>query len=240
MLEGWALSGGLSLQRGLPWMPLDNTKDDFVGTGENAERILPTPNSGVFQTWNYTGPRDAFISSNIPIPCYGTLSGCTAFVNPTTGVPNTAVPADVLQACTAAAQAPYAGNPTQMALALRSMYNNACYIRDGGILTPPAYGTNGNSGRNSFRGPGFNNVDLSISKIWHVGERYSAQFRTEFFNFFNRPTVGRVYTGTNPWSDPSGGVGGNFGYATQTPDAGNPVLGTGGPRHIQFGLKLTF
>jgi hypothetical protein len=232
MLEGWALSGGLSLQTGLPWIAVDQTKDDFVGTGENLNRTVPTPNSGVFQTWNYTGPRSAFDSSNIVIPCYGKLSGCTAFAS---------APADIQTACTNAAAAPYAGNATAQALALKSLANNACYMRDGGILTPPAYGTNGNTGRNSFRGPGFRNVDLSVSKTWHVGERYTAQFRTEFFNFFNHPTIGRVYTGTNPWSDPSGGVGGSFGYATQTPDAAsNGVLGSGGPRHIQFGLKLTF
>jgi hypothetical protein len=233
MLEGWAVSGGLSLQTGLPWIAVDQTKDDFVGTGENTNRIVPTPNSGVFQTWNYTGPRSAFDSSNIPIPCWGNkLSGCGAFAS---------APADIQTACTNAAMAPYAGNATAEALALQSLANNACYIRDGGILTPPAYGTNGNSGRNSFRGPGFNNVDLSVSKTWHVGERYSAQFRMEFFNFFNHPTIGRVYSGTNPWSDPAGGVGGSFGYATATPDAAsNGVLGSGGPRHIQFGLKLTF
>lgn len=232
MLEGWALSGGLSLQTGLPWAAVDQTKDDFVGTGENTNRIVPTPNSGVFQTWNFSGPRSAFDSSNIPIPCYGKLSGCTAF---------SSAPAEIQAACNNAATAPYAGNPTLQALALQSLANNACYIRGFGILTPPAYGTNGNAGRNSFRGPGFNNVDLSVSKTWRVGERYSAQFRAEFFNFFNHPTIGRVYTGTNPWSDPSGGVGGNFGYATQTPDAAsNPVLGSGGPRHIQFGLKLIF
>ena len=150
-------------------------------------------------------------------------------------------PADIQTACTTAAQAPYAAMRTLQALALRSLANNACYIPDGGILTPPAYGTIGNAGRNSFRGPGFDNVDMSVAKAWHVGERYSAQFRAEFFNLFNHPTIGRAYTGTNPWSDPSGGVGGSFGYATQTPDAAsNPVLGSGGPRHIQFGLKLVF
>ena len=66
------------------------------------------------------------------------------------------------------------------------------------------------------------------------------QFRTEFFNLFNHPTIGRVYSGTNPWSDPAGGITGQFGYATTTPDASNAVLGSGGPRHIQFGLKLVF
>ena len=62
---------------------------------------VPTPNNGVFQTWNYSGPRSAFTSSNIPIPCYGMLPGCTAF---------TAAPADIQTACTNAALAPYSGS----------------------------------------------------------------------------------------------------------------------------------
>ena len=233
MLEGWALSGGWSMQGGLPWVPLDQTKDDFVGTGENTSRAVPTPNQGVFQTWNYSGPKSAFTSSNIPIPCYGSrVPGCADFA---------AASADIQAACTNAAQAPYAGNAQLQSLAVKSLLNNACYIQNGGILTPPAYGTNGNSGRNAFRGPGFRTVDLSVSKTWHVGERYSAQFRTEFFNLFNHPTIGRAYTGTNPWSDPAAGPQGNFGFATQSPDAAsNAVQGSGGPRHIQFGLKLVF
>jgi hypothetical protein len=31
-----------------------------------------------------------------------------------------------------------------------------------------------------------------------------------------------------------------FGVATSTPDAGNGVIGGGGPREIQLGLKLIF
>jgi hypothetical protein len=245
MLEGWAISGALSLQGGLPWAAVDQTRDDFVGTGENLNRITPTPNSGVFQVWNYSGPHSAFTSSNIPIPCYSPSVSGKVVLGGCTPLSFAAANADprleaVRQSCITAAQAPYVGNATAQALALQSLSNNGCYVRDGGILTPPAYGTVGNAGRNSFRGPGFKNVDLSIAKTWHVGERYSAQFRAEFFNAFNHPTIGRVYTGANPWSDPSGGVTGSFGYATQTPDAGNPVLGSGGPRHIQFGLKLVF
>jgi hypothetical protein len=51
---------------------------------------------------------------------------------------------------------------------------------------------------------------------------------------FNRPTVG------NPGNDPTKGVTGKFGYAITTPDSNNPVFGSGGPRHIQFGLKVAF
>ena len=86
-----------------------------------------------------------------------------------------------------------------------------------------------------FTGPVYRNVDFSVAKIWTLKERYSAQFRVEFFNLFNRADF--TAPGT---TDPSKGINGGFGYATSTPDSTNPVLGSGGPRHIQFGLKLTF
>ncbi len=54
-------------------------------------------------------------------------------------------------------------------------------------------------------------------------------------NRFNRADFAAP-TSTNP----SAGLTGGFGYATNTPDSTNAVLGSGGPRHIQFGLKLTF
>ena len=78
---------------------------------------------------------------------------------------------------------------------------------------------------------------MSISKNWHFGERYSAQFRAEFFNVFNRTDIA---TPTSSALDPNSGVTKLFGYANNTPDNSNPVFGSGGPRHIQFGLKLSF
>jgi hypothetical protein len=121
------------------------------------------------------------------------------------------------------------------ALAVASLMNLACYVQGGGVLTPAAYGTIGNASRNLFRGPAYYNVDLSVAKIWKFKERYSAQFRAEFFNLFNRadfpiPAV----------TDPNSGFSGQFGCSCSTPDSANPVLGSGGPRHIQFALKLTF
>ncbi len=86
-------------------------------------------------------------------------------------------------------------------------------------------------------------MDFSVAKIWTLKERYSAQFRVEFFNLFNRTDFaipGSGGGGGNAGSDPSKGLSGGFGYAQSTPDQGNPVLGSGGPRHIQFGLKLNF
>jgi hypothetical protein len=108
-------------------------------------------------------------------------------------------------------------------------------VQNGGILTPPAYGTIGNANRNIFRAPAYYNVDLSVSKLWMFKERFSAQFRAEFFNLFNHAdfSIPGVI-------DPSSGIGRQFGCSGTTLDSANPVLGSGGPRHIQFGLKLTY
>ena len=230
MLEGWSVAGILTLQGGLPWYPLDNTSDDWLGTGENKDNYAST-NPGIVQPWNYTGPVSAFTSTANPIPCYGNLAGCTAMA---------AAPASIQAACTTAATAPYGGSSTQNGkLALAALSNFACYAQNGGILTPPAYGTIGNESRNMFRSQPYYNVDLSISKLWHFKERYSAQFRAEFFNLFNRADFSTPAPNSAS-TDPSGGVTAGFGYALSTPDTSNPVLGSGGPRHIQFGLKLTF
>ena len=40
---------------------------------------------------------------------------------------------------------------------------------------------------NSFRGPTFKDVDLSISREFHFGERYRLGFRAEAFDLFNHP-----------------------------------------------------
>ncbi len=145
--------------------------------------------------------------------------------------------------CQNAATAPYGGpGTTQGQLALAALANSSCFAQNGGVLTPPAYGTDGDAYRGIFRGQRYYNTDMSVSKIWNFKERYSAQFRVEFFNLFNRADFaasgnggGTQAAGTNPSSGNA-----NFGVATVTPDASNPVSGSGGPRHIQFGLKLTF
>ena len=134
-------------------------------------------------------------------------------------------------ACLAAAQAPYAAGSTNAQLAVAALFNGGCYKSNGGILTPPAYGTLGNAGHGFFLGPSYKNVDFSASKLWKFRERYSAQFRVEFFNLLNHTDFANFGT------DPSRS---SFGFASSTPDSSNPVLGSGGPRHIQFGLKLSF
>ena len=173
-------------------------------------------------SWNYTGPASAFTAGPQGIPCYGLLSKC--------------VSATIPQACITAAQAPYAGNANLQALAVAALDNNGCYMQNGGILTPPAYGTLGYMPRNLFRGKPYYNVDFSVIKDWKFRERFGVQFRGEIFNLFNFADYANP-SGSS--TSPTGG-GAKFGLINATPNSGNPVLGSGGPRVIQFGLKLSF
>lgn len=211
LLQGWSINSIVTLQSGLPWGVMD-TSDDFTGTDEY-KNSAPT-------RWDYTGNPSAFTSGPTAIPCYGPLTGC----NPT-----------IPQACMSAAQA---NGP----LAVASLVNLGCYMQNGGILTPPAYGTIGTMGRNIFRDSGFRNWDFSVLKDWKFTERLDAQFRAEFFNVLNHPNFANPYGARGGYdnNDPSSGLG--FGCGCITPDAAatNFVVGAGGARDIQLGLKLTF
>jgi len=95
-------------------------------------------------------------------------------------------------------------------------------------------------GRNLFRGPNFRNWDFSLVKDTRLGERVRMQLRAEFFNILNHPQFANPEASTLLNEDPS--VPGAFGASSATPDVGaaNPVIGTGGPRNIQLGLKFIF
>src|SRR5580765_1665271 len=136
-----------------------------------------------------------------------------------------------------------------------------------GYLNPlafiqPAFGSFGNLGRNSIYGPGYRNLDFSITKNTQLKDQLTLQFRAEFFNILNHPNYaqpnhniipGFVDEGSpgSPQIDPNpeaylnGDVNSTLlpmGLITQTPDVAqtNPGLGGGGPRVIQFGLKVMF
>lgn len=47
--------------------------------------------------------------------------------------------------------------------------------------------TYGNAGRNSLRGPGYNDVDFSIFRNFTFADRYTVQLRAEAFNVLNHP-----------------------------------------------------
>jgi outer membrane receptor protein involved in Fe transport len=138
----------------------------------------------------------------------GTTAGCT-FVNGipgpyVAGRPNSVVPGQKL------------GSP--------SLWFDPC------AFAVPAAGFYGNSGRGTFIGPGTVNFDMSLGKIIPLRrEGTRLEFRSEFFNLFNRPN----------FADP----------ASQVLNANNnSVITTVGQitrtvtpsRQLQFSLKLVF
>jgi hypothetical protein len=103
----------------------------------------------------------------------------------------------------------------------------------------------GNEPRSYLVGPHFREMNFSILKNTALSERVNLQFRAEFFNLFNHPNF------ANPFlpafiADPGtpGPTGRQVGFlalsATGDVGIGNPFLGGGGPRSIQFAAKITF
>ena len=87
--------------------------------------------------------------------------------------------------------------------------------------------TIGNLGRNVIRADGFQNFDFGILKRTNFTENLALEFRTEFFNLFNK---------TN-FAAPDGNFrSGNFGSILRT----ELSAANGGNRVIQFGLKFIF
>jgi hypothetical protein len=117
-----------------------------------------------------------------------------------------------------------------------------CFAKGASVMTPPNPGSFGSMGRNIFRGTGLKAWDLSVVKDWKLAERLKLQFRGEFFNIFNHPSFANPYGVNLNYGrvDPSNSA--QFGCACATPDVGdaNPVIGTGGPRNIQLGIKMVF
>lgn len=82
---------------------------------------------------------------------------------------------------------------------------------------------NGNMGRNTFRGPNSQVIDLSLVKNFNFGESRSLEFRTEAFNLFNRTNL-QMPSAT--FSDAAS----QFGLSTAAYAS----------RQIQFALKFHF
>ena len=110
-----------------------------------------------------------------------------------------------------------------------------------GAWCPAPAGTQGNFGRNVLRGFGATQADLAVQRQFHLTEQMSLRFRSEFFNIFNHPNFGNpINSLTSPLfgrstetlasSLGSGGANGGF----------SPLYQIGGPRSIQFALKLQF
>ena len=212
MLEGWQLTSIVTLDSAQPWGVID-LGTDVAGTG-----ALPfNPPANSVNRWDFFGNPNDFTSGPTPIPFFGGASN---------------------DACAAKALAMDGGSAGAATAALNLF---GCYAKGGAMMLPPALGTFGTMRRNSFNDSGFRNWDFSITKNWKLGERLNAQFRAEFFNILNHPNFANPYGGQNGLGldDPSAPP---FGCGCVTPDvaAANPIIGSGGARATQLGLKLTF
>jgi hypothetical protein len=98
----------------------------------------------------------------------------------------------------------------------------------------PGEGRLGTCGRNSARRPGLAQLDLNVLKQFHVSSGTRLEVRWEIFNLLNRVNLGLPQS-TNVRS-------GLFGTIGSTPDvdAGNPVIAQGGPRAMQWAVKVIF
>lgn len=102
-------------------------------------------------------------------------------------------------------------------------------------------GTQGNFGRNVLRGFGAWQADVALQRRFHLTDRLALRLRSEFFNVFNHPNFGSP---NNTLASPL------FGRSTQTLASSlgsggangglNPLYQIGGPRSVQFALKLQF
>jgi hypothetical protein len=88
----------------------------------------------------------------------------------------------------------------------------------------------GSLGRNTYTGPAWWNMDFSVLKDTHLTEWLNMQFRAEFFDILNHPTIGTPNGGI---SSPSGSALGanNFGLSTATEST---------EREMQFGIRFIF
>ena len=113
----------------------------------------------------------------------------------------------------------------------------------------------GDEGRNSLLGPDYRNLDFAISKMTPITERFKLEFRADFYNVANHPNfaspllpaffadagLNGISTGSSPSVLPLGRSQGFYPLtATSDVGLGNPVLGGGGARSIQFAVKLMF
>jgi hypothetical protein len=233
MLEGWKLNSIVSIQTPQPWNVSESSPSaqNFSQSGETADR------------WNFFGNPADFRSGANSIPFCSGPNACSQY----SGVSGAATAApDAWSKCvtadTAAVAAALAAGDTSASSNLAAA---GCFVSTNGqsIMTPPPTGSFGSNSRNVFRDSGFKNVDFSVFKTFTFKERYSAQFRVEFFNLLNHPLIANPYGSVNGWgvgNDPSLPKTFGCGCATSDVAAGNPGIGSGGPRSMQLGLKLTF
>lgn len=103
-----------------------------------------------------------------------------------------------------------------------SGFNGFQWFNNNGNFSVPAVGTFGSCPAQLgwLRGPGYDDIDLSLQKNFQLTERYKLQFRSDFVNAFNHVNL----------NAPDMGFGATMGQITSAQ----------APRNIQFALKFYY
>jgi hypothetical protein len=113
----------------------------------------------------------------------------------------------------------------------------------------------GTLGRNALLGPNYRNFDFAVSKLTSITERFKLVLRMDAYNLVNHPNFANPLAvaffadaapnrsaqfpaGVNPVTGRH--IGDLAITATSDVGVGNPVLGGGGSRSIQFSARLQF
>jgi len=118
-----------------------------------------------------------------------------------------------------------AGNPNAKPCTPGTLFNTCAFVDN------TTFFTFGDAGRNIVRGPGLQNWDFSVFKMFPIREQMHVEFRAEFFNVWNH---------VNPLLGPAGAIS----EEPQAVEFGTPQFGQAvaarDPRFIQFALKFYF
>jgi hypothetical protein len=106
--------------------------------------------------------------------------------------------------------------------AVKQVHEGALRFTFDGALNPLPVGSDGLVGRNTFRAQGLAAVDMALNKHFTFAEHRSIEFRSEFFNVFNRYNFGIPI------------------HQVGFPGFGQSVNLRVPPRTIQFALKYSF
>ncbi|MFZ4984799.1 MAG: TonB-dependent receptor domain-containing protein [Blastocatellia bacterium] len=107
-----------------------------------------------------------------------------------------------------------------------------------GTTRPFRYGT---AGRSVLRGPGFQNLDVSLIRSFRITERVNTEFRVDAFNFTNTPWWGNPGTNASaPTRDAQGNILRDAAGNLRLNGFGQVLSANQTQRQIRFGFRIGF